>query len=288
MRKTTIGKADDGFTRILLNDKALFQLGPLDQGWWPDGLYTAPSDEALKYDIKVTKALGFNMLRKHVKVEPQRFYYWCDKMGILVWQDMPNGGMKPEKVERSEESKAQYRKEYEAMVSAFYNHPSIVVWVPFNEGWGQFDTEEIIKYAKKMDPTRLINQASGWIDKGVGDMNDVHEYPGPAMPAPEDNRAAVLGEFGGQGYAVKDHLWINDFSRAPDHFRTSKSKEALRKKYNELIDALYLLKKKGLSAAVYTQTTDVESEVNGMMTYDREVLKFDEKKLRKMHQKFYK
>lgn len=287
MRKISIGKADDGYTRILLNDKPLFQLGPLDQGWWPGGLYTAPTDEALRYDIEVTKALGFNMLRKHVKVEPQRFYYWCDKMGILVWQDMPNGGNKPEKVERSEESKAKYRKEYEAMVSALYNHPSIVVWVPFNEGWGQFDTEEIIKYAKNLDPTRLINQASGWIDKGVGDMNDVHIYPGPTLPRIEDNRVAVLGEFGGQGYAVKDHLWINDFSRAPDHFRTSKSEKALRKKYNELIEALYLLKKKGLSAAVYTQTTDVESEVNGIMTYDREVLKFDPKKLWEIHHKFY-
>ena len=288
MRKITVGNADDGHLRLMLNNEPLFQLGPLDQGWWPDGLYTAASDEALKYDVQVTKDLGFNMLRKHVKVEPQRFYYWCDKIGIMVWQDMPSGDRKPRTIPRSDASAAQFKLEYRQLISNFYNHPSIVMWVPFNEGWGQFETEEITKMTKKMDPSRLVNPASGWFDRQIGDVKDIHRYPGPAIPAIEDNRAAVLGEFGGQALVVKDHLWLQDFRRAPSHYKTSNSKKKLHDKYDELIKSLLPLKKKGLAAAVYTQTTDVETEVNGFMTYDREVIKFDPAHLKEIHQELYK
>ena len=286
MRKISLGKGEDGYTRLFLNNEPLFQLGPLDQGWWPDGLYTAPTDEALKYDVKVTKDLGFNMLRKHVKVEPQRFYYWCDKMGILVWQDMPSGDMRPGKIPyRSEASAEQFKKEYKNLIKDFYNHPSIVMWVPFNEGWGQFQTREIVEMTKELDPTRLVDNASGWHDRKVGDVIDMHSYPGPDMPETEDNRAAVLGEFGGQALVVKDHLWLQDFSRAPGHYETSQSKEKLHNQYDALLKKVFPLKEQGLAAAVYTQTTDVETEVNGFMTYDREVIKFDLEHMREMHQK---
>ncbi|MBS3771923.1 MAG: beta-galactosidase [Bacteroidales bacterium] len=286
MRKISLGKGEDGYTRLFLNNKPLFQLGPLDQGWWPDGLYTAATDEALKYDVQVTKDLGFNMLRKHVKVEPQRFYYWCDKMGVLVWQDMPSGDMRPGKIPyRSEASAEQFKKEYKNLIKDFYNHPSIVMWVPFNEGWGQFQTREIVEMTKKLDPTRLVNNASGWHDRKVGDVHDIHSYPGPDMPETEDNRAAVLGEFGGQALVVKDHLWLQDFSRAPSHYETSQSKEKLHNQYDDLLQKVFPLKEQGLAAAVYTQTTDVETEVNGFMTYDREVIKFDLEHMQEMHQK---
>lgn len=286
MRKVDIAKADDGYTRLFLNNAPLFQMGPLDQGYWPDGLYTAPTDEALKSDIEKTKALGYNMLRKHVKVEPQRFYYWADKLGILVWQDMPSGDIRPGG-ERSEESAKEFKKEYKRMIDAHYNHPSIVMWVPFNEGWGQSqtETEQITKWTKDYDPSRLVNNASGWHDAGVGDVVDMHEYPGPDMPEPEDNRAAVLGEFGGEAFVDKDHLWLQDLSKAPGHYETSPSKSKLHKTYDHFIDKLLKLKEKGLSAAVYTQTTDVETEVNGLMTYDREVVKFDMDHLKKIHDK---
>ena len=288
MREISLAKAEDGFMRLFLNNEPLFQLGPLDQGWWPDGLYTAPTDEALQYDIQVTKDLGFNMLRKHVKVEPQRFYYWCDKMGILVWQDMPSGDMRPRSIPvRSPESDQQFMNEYKNMIDAFYNHPSIVMWVPFNEGWGQYNSQKIVSWTQNYDPTRLVNNASGWIDRKVGDVNDVHRYPGPGMPQPEDNRAAVLGEFGGQALVVKDHLWITDFSRAPGHYKTSQSENQLHESYDRLIRELYPLKEKGLASAVYTQTTDVESEVNGLMTYDRKVIKFDKEHLQEIHGKLY-
>lgn len=285
MRSVSIGTAEDGHTRIFLNGEPLFQIGPLDQGWWPDGLYRAPTDEALKYDLEVTKKLGYNMLRKHVKVEPQRFYYWADKLGLLVWQDMPSGDMRPGQIpERSPESAAQFKDEYKGMIDALYHYPSIVMWVPFNEGWGQFQTETIVEWTEAYDPTRLVNNASGWADRGVGDVIDEHHYPGPgAMPDTEDNRAAVLGEFGGQALVVKDHLWLQDFSRAPDHYETSQSKTKLHDTYDQMIGELGPMKDDGLSAAVYTQTTDVETEVNGLMTYDRAVIKFDEAHMRQIH-----
>ncbi|WP_217988284.1 glycoside hydrolase family 2 protein [Aliifodinibius salipaludis] len=286
MRKINIAKADDGHMRLFLNNEPLFHIGPLDQGWWPDGLYTAPTDDALKYDIEATKKLGYNMLRKHVKTEPQRFYYWADKLGVLVWQDMPNGDMRPGEIGKpSKETAKQFKKEYKDMIDTFYNHPSIVMWVPFNEGWGQFQTREIVEWTQEYDPTRLVNNASGWTDRGVGDVIDMHAYPGPDMPETEDNRAAVLGEYGGEALVVKDHLWVQDFSRAPDHYETSQSETQLHETYSQMMQELYDLKDNGLSAAVYTQTTDVESEVNGLMTYDREVIKFNVEELMRLHKK---
>jgi beta-galactosidase/beta-glucuronidase len=284
MRSVSVQEAADGHTRLFLNGEPLFHVGLLDQGWWPDGLYTAPTDAALKYDIQVTKDLGYNMLRKHVKVEPQRFYYWADRLGVLVWQDMPSGDMRPGPIpERSAESARQFKDEYRDMIDALDHYPSIVMWVPFNEGWGQFQTEEIVEWTETVDPTRLVNNASGWHDRGVGDVVDEHHYPGPGMPDPEDNRAAVLGEFGGEALVVEDHLWIQDFSEAPTHYETSQSEEALHNTYDRMIAEVDSMKDEGLAAAVYTQTTDVESEVNGVMTYDRAVIKFDEAHMREMH-----
>lgn len=292
MREIRLGTAPDGYTRLFLNDKPLFHFGLLDQGFWPDGIYTAPTDNALKYDIQVTKDLGFNMIRKHVKVEPKRWYYWADKMGILVWQDMPSGdrhiGRGDEDINRVAQSAYDYKQEYKALINEFYNSPSIVTWVPFNEGWGQFQTEQIAKLTKQLDPTRLVDAPSGWQDRGVGDMHDIHSYPGPDMPPTEDDRASILGEFGGQALVVKEHLWIQDFSKAPSHYETSTSEEKLHSTYDDLINQLMSLKQKGLAGAVYTQTTDVESEVNGMMTYDRDVIKFDEQHLQELHNKLIK
>lgn len=287
MREIRLGKGEDGYTRLFLNDKPLFHFGLLDQGFWPDGIYTAPTDNALKYDIQVTKNLGYNMIRKHVKVEPNRWYYWADKIGILVWQDIPNGdkhiGRNEEDITRVAQSAQNYKRELKEVIEQFDNHPSIVTWVPFNEGWGQFQTEQITNMVKELDPSRLVDNPSGWADRGGGDMHDIHSYPGPDMPKPEEDRAAILGEFGGQALVVKDHLWIQDFSRAPSHYKTSQSKEKLHQKYNQLIKEVMKLKEKGLAGAVYTQTTDVESEVNGIMTYDREVIKFDEQHMRQLH-----
>ena len=215
MRKISLGKDDKGFTRLMLNNKPYFQFGPLDQGFWPDGLYTAPTDEALRYDIEMTKKLGFNMARKHVKVEPDRWYYWCDKLGLLVWQDMPSGdkfiGGKDPDITRSPESAKEYEHRADgAGRRARVNHPCIVMWVPFNEGWGQWDTPRVVELIKKLDPTRLVDNASGWTDRGVGDVNDMHKYPGPASPEPEQKRAVVLGEFGGLGLPVRGHTWQSE------------------------------------------------------------------------------
>jgi len=284
MRSVSVQEAADGHTRLFLNGEPLFHMGLLDQGWWPDGLYTAPTDAALKYDLEVTKKLGYNMLRKHVKVEPQRFYYWADRLGVLVWQDMPSGDMQPGEIPgRTPESAAQFTEEYKAVIDALDHYPSIVMWVPFNEGWGQFRTREIVEWTENYDPTRLVNNASGWHDRGVGDVVDEHHYPGPGMPPPEENRAAVLGEFGGEALVVEDHLWIQDFSEAPTHYETSRSEEALHTTYDRMIREVDSMKAEGLAAAVYTQTTDVESEVNGVMTYDRAVIKFDPAHMREMH-----
>ena len=277
MRKISLGKDEKGFTRLLLNNKPYFQIGPLDQGFWPDGLYTAPTDEALRYDIEMTKKLGFNMARKHVKIEPDRWYYWCDKLGLLVWQDMPSGdkyirGDEPD-ITRSAESAKQFEEELTALVRGRENHPCIVMWVPYNEGWGQWDTARIVELVKKLDPTRLVDNTSGWTDRGVGDVNDMHKYPGPGCPAPEEKRAAVLGEFGGLGLPVSGHTWQKEKNWG---YRSFGDAEALTTAYVDLIAKLYpLIDEKGLSAAVYTQTTDVEIEVNGLMTYDREMVKLD-------------
>jgi len=277
MRKIALQKDEAGVNRLFLNNKPLFQYGPLDQGWWPDGLYTAPTDAALKYDIEVTKRLGMNLARKHVKVEPDRWYYWCDKLGLLVWQDMPSGdryiGGRDPDITRSEESARQFDLELTRIIDAFRNHPCIVMWVPFNEGWGQFDTPRVVELVRKLDPTRLVNNASGWTDRGVGDVHDIHSYPGPAVPRLEDKRAAVLGEFGGLGLPLPGHTWQAEKNWG---YRSYTTQDELTDAYIALIKKLHpLTGASGLAAAVYTQTTDVEVEVNGLMTYDRELIKMD-------------
>lgn len=289
MRKISLGQDAQGITRLFLNNKPVFQFGPLDQGFWPDGLYTAPTDEALRFDIVVTKQLGFNMARKHVKVEPARWYYWCDKLGLLVWQDMPSGDRhirsdQPDIV-RTPESAKQYEVELREMIAELYNYPSIVMWVPFNEGWGQFDTARIAKLVEELDPTRLVNSVSGWADRGVGHVHDWHVYPGPGVPPLEKARAAVLGEFGGLGLPIRGHLWQGDRNWG---YETYQTKEALTDAYVAMIKRTWLLTgEKGLSAAVYTQTTDVEGEVNGLLTYDRAMMKMDVEKIAAVNRLLY-
>ena len=285
MREITLGKCKDGFTRMMLNGKFVFQHGPLDQGWWPDGLYTAPTDEALAYDVEVLKKLGFNMMRKHVKVEPARFYYHCDRLGLLVWQDMPSGDPRyyirsnqPD-ANRSPEAKENFEREWKEIIEFLYNQPSIVVWVPFNEGWGQYDTCRILAWTKELDPTRLVDGPSGWTDRGCGDMHDIHAYRGPAMPQPEEDRAIVLGEYGGLGLPIEGHLWVVT-DRNWGYGGNLKDRDDLLATYMQLNERMHPMIGKGLSAAVYTQTTDVEVEVNGLMTYDREIIKPDIEKFK--------
>jgi beta-galactosidase/beta-glucuronidase len=279
MRKIEVKKDAGGVNRLWLNNKVVFQYGPLDQGWWPDGLYTAPADDALKYDIEMTKKFGMNMIRKHVKVEPARWYYWCDKLGILVWQDMVSG-----EAHKTDESKKNYRTELKAMIDALRNHPSIVMWVPYNEGWGQHDTPEVTTWVKAYDPSRPVNEASGWNDKGSGDVSDMHSYPGPGMREPEKGRVCVLGEFGGLGMPIKGHTWQQEKNWG---YVSYDNKEKLTDAYVALLTAMRPLIGRGLSAAVYTQTTDVEVEVNGLMTYDREIVKMDAARIKKAAEKLY-
>lgn len=285
MRTISLGKDKNGLTRLMLNDQFVFQLGPLDQGWWPDGLYTAPTDEALRYDIETTKKLGFNMARKHVKVEPARWYYWCDRLGLLVWQDMPSGdkyiGRDDPDLIRSAQSAAQFETELGQLISERGIHPCIIIWVPFNEGWGQYDTPRIVDKIKHLDPTRLVIDASGWTDRGVGDIHDIHAYPGPAMPDPEAQRAIVLGEFGGLGLPLEGHTW-----QSADNwgYRNYQNAAELTEAYSGLLRNLQPLISKGLSAAVYTQTSDVEVEVNGLMTYDRARVKMDTAVVRRINE----
>jgi len=274
LRKISLGKDGAGRTRIFLNNRPYFQLGTLDQGFWPDGIYTAPSEKAWIYDLNCLRSLGFNLLRKHVKVEPRRYYYWCDRLGVLIWQDMPSGdkyiGRNQADLARSKESAEQFKLELERIITNLRNHPSVVVWVLFNEGWGQFETEALTEWVKKMDPTRLVDSASGWVDRGVGDLKDIHAYPGPAMPPLEADRAVVLGEFGGLGLPVPFHTWQQDKSWG---YRNFASFQELTQGYVDLIKKLKDYVHRGLSAAVYTQTSDVEIEVNGLLTYDRVQLK---------------
>ena len=277
LRSVALGRPNEkGVPPILLNGKPIFLRGPLDQGFWPDGIYTAPTDEALKYDIEITKKLGFNMTRKHVKVEPDRWYYWCDKLGLLVLQDMPAsdrgiGGGQPD-LKRTPESAKQFDLELKRMIDGRYNHPCIMAWVVFNEGWGQFDTDRVTAFTKLYDPTRLVDDASGWNDRGVGDLIDKHDYPGPGCPAPDSRRALVLGEFGGLGLQIEGHTWEKKIWG----YRGVKDREDLTRKYEKLWQGVYRLHaEQGLSAAVYTQLTDVETEGNGLLTYDRAVVKPD-------------
>jgi beta-galactosidase/beta-glucuronidase len=299
MRKISMAPDKNGVQRMLLNNAFVFQHGPLDQGWWPDGLYTAPTDKALLFDIEKTKAMGFNMIRKHVKVEPARWYYHCDRLGMLVWQDMPSGdmgnrwdsrpgiiGLATDK-ERTKESEQYFHTEWKAIIDARINFPSIVVWVPFNEAWGQFKTEEVAGWTMRYDSSRLVNAASGGNFSPAGHIIDLHNYPEPAMPAPHlfgKKQVIVLGEYGGLGLPVEGHTWQ---SKDNWGYQSFDNKEALLRKYELFVKSLTSLIERGLSASVYTQTTDVEIETNGLMTYDRKIIKFPEAQLKTTHQQLY-
>lgn len=298
MRKISMAKDAQGILRMMLNDKFVFQYGPLDQGWWPDGLYTAPTDEALRYDIEQTRAMGFNMIRKHVKVEPARWYYHCDKLGMLVWQDMPSGDMGARwesrpgvdglgtEMNRTPESERGFKKEWQAIMSSLHNFPSIVVWVPFNEAWGQFKTVDISEQTIQSDPSRLVNAASGGNFIETGHIIDLHNYPEPAMPRADlfgDKQILVLGEFGGLGLPVENHSWQDKNNWGYQSFKDS---QQLLDRYTVFMKRFPALIKKGLSAAVYTQTTDVEVEVNGLMTYDRKQIKMPVDSLKRLHSTF--
>ena len=303
-RDIRLAEDKDGYQRMMLNGEALFQFGPLDQGWWPDGLYTAPSDAALIFDIEKTKEMGFNMIRKHVKVEPARWYYHADRLGMLVWQDMPSGDMgnrwevRPgiirENVvkERTGESKLIFREEWKEIMNQFKFFTSIVVWVPFNEAWGQFDTKEIVEMTRELDPTRLINSASGgnFVMDGfsvVGDILDLHNYPDPVMPDPVlfgKGKAMVLGEYGGLGLPLEGHTWQDTDNWGYQRFTTETE---LRERYSALLETVLKYNGMGLAAAIYTQTTDVEIETNGLITYDRKVVKMPIDFLRKLHLRLY-
>ena len=294
MRKISIRKDVNGTKRLHLNNKQYFQFGTLDQGWWPDGLYTAPSDDALKFDIIKTKEYGFNMIRKHVKVEPARWYYHADRIGILVWQDMPNPGktnpptwirnkffdgkeyIPPPEVEKN------FMNEWKGIMDFLYSNPSIVCWVPFNEGWGQFNTIEITNWTKKYDPYRLVNPASGGNHYKIGDITDVHNYPDPKMKFYDPERSNVLGEYGGIGLAIDGHLWQKNKNWG--YVKYSNSKEATDE-YVNFGNQLFEMVPRGFSGAIYTQTTDVEGEVNGLMTYDRKILKLDVERVKKINLK---
>lgn len=298
MRKISIAPDANGIQKMMLNNKFLFEFGPLDQGWWPDGLYTAPTDNALKFDIVKTKEMGFNMIRKHIKVEPARWYYYCDSIGMLVWQDMPSGDLgnrweprpgvlgRATDRDRTPESEGYYRKEWNAIIDALYNFTCIVSWQPFNEAWGQFKTVEITQWTMQKDTTRLVNSASGGNFYPVGHVIDLHNYPDPAMPRPDlfgAKQALVLGEFGGLGLPVDNHTW----QQKNWGYQSFKNNDSLFMRYITLTDKLGELIKHGLSAAVYTQTTDVEGEVNGFMTYDRKVMKMPMDKLNATNTKLY-
>lgn len=304
MRKISLAPAD-GTMRLHLNNEPLFHYGPLDQGWWPDGLYTPPSDEAMKHDIEMTKKMGFNMIRKHIKVEPDRWYYWCDRTGIMVWQDMPSGMVvvpdegreRPyhiqhvpgngEELFRRSGTAAQFEWEMRRMIDLHFNAPSIVVWVPFNEGWGQYATCRIADMVKALDPTRLVNAVSGWALRPCGDIYDIHTYEVEVHSPPiRHDMASVIGEYGGIGYPVKGHQW--DPGMRNWGYQTYHSAEELLENYRYKFDQIVEMKKrKGLSAAVYTQTTDVEGEVNGLMTYDRKLIKIPADTLHEMHRVLY-
>lgn len=294
MRKFSIAKhgrySGVDFT---LNNKKFFTFGPLDQGWWPDGLYTAPTDEALKFDIQRTKDLGFNSIRKHVKVEPARWYTHCDRLGIVVWQDMPSmfgegGGWQPRGFFQGEERTVSkkfeetYRKEWKEIMESLHSYPCIAIWVPFNEAWGQFKTKEITEWTKSMDPSRLVNSASGGNYFDCGDIVDSHDYGNNSMYLFNNQKVNVVGEYGGIGCAVDGHLWVKDKNWGYGKMR---SQEEVTKRFVELTNRFIDMTKYGCFGAIYTQTTDVEIEVNGLFTYDRKVLKVDEEKVREVNQK---
>ncbi|MCE0539205.1 AbfB domain-containing protein [Kineosporia rhizophila] len=277
-------KAVDGKQRIVLNGEFLFQSGTLDQGYWPDGIYTAPTDEALKYDLQLLKDTGFNMVRKHIKVEPQRWFYHADKLGLLVWQDMPS--MRPD-LKPDAPAKAQWEKEFRAMIDQHRSSPSVVMWVAQNEGWGQYEQARVADLVKAYDPTRLVNNMSGInccgaVDGGNGDIIDFHNYTGPGVARPSAERAAVVGEFGGLGLKVPGHEW---FPGGGFSYEDQGTAERLNRR---LIGLWTQMRTSGvaagLSGSVYTETTDVENEVNGLATYDRQVVKVDVARLKEANE----
>ena len=306
MRKFGIVTDENGHPRIALNNHPLFMYGPLDQGYFPDGLYTAPTDDALLFDIEFTRKLGCNFIRKHIKVEPMRWYYHCDRLGMIVWQDMPNGGRPVDDLtstlamwaglprndrlflksfgREEEEVRAQYRRDLQGMIDHLYSVPSIAIWVVFNEGWGQFDSHRISKWVKEYDPTRPVDATSGWFDHGGGDFLSRHQYVLKLRkPVKHDRRAFILSEFGGYSQLIPEHAWD---THKKFGYRFYDSKEALTEAYVHLLeDELRPLIAKGLTAAVYTETTDVEIEINGFLTYDREVEKMDTARIATIHKK---
>jgi len=304
LRKVTMKPDQQGVMRIYLNHLPLFQYGVLDQGYWPDGLYTAPTDEALCFDIQFCKDLGMNMIRKHIKVEPARWYYHCDRLGMLVWQDMPCGGIVPKwpvlamgfvfgiqlKDDRGYQrfgrqdvdSRANYRQELKTMLDALDHFPSIIVWVPFNESWGQFDSRAIAEWVQAYDRTRLVDAASGWFDQGAGDIYSIHKYVGPKKPTNEKSRVVALSEFGGIGLREEGHLWQEEKLFA---YKKVKTREKLTEWYLRLMEHLIKLRDEGLVAAIYTELSDVEYEINGFLTYDREVMKMDSERVKLAHRR---
>lgn len=265
-----------GQPALLLNGRPLFQHGPLDQGWWPDGLLTPPSDEAMQWELRFLKESGFNLLRKHIKVEPRRYYHHCDRLGLLVWQDMPSGFNQALRTQRGDEgepprlatSRAQHELELRRMLGQLHNHPSIVTWVVHNEGWGQYETAALTAWVKAADPSRIALATTGWLDRGVGDVYSRHTYEEiPLPPDPDPTRAIVIGEYGGVGWPIGQHLWNPQMRNWG--YQTYPSRETFLAAFRKKIEAIAAMLPRGLSAAVYTQTSDVEGEVNGLMTYDR-------------------
>ena len=316
MRKIEKRKDAKGVLRFFLNNKPYFMIGTLDQGWWPDGLLTPPSEEGMEYDVKVLKDCGFNMLRKHIKVEPQQYYAMCDRLGILVVQDLPSGDGRSISPERADTVRRYWlgRQEMKEMMDDLQSFPSIVMWNPYNEGWsqpGEFLTHSMLDFTRRHDPTRLVNGPSGcwdwegghllpkgwaWNDRvwtkhkpegecEAADTVDLHLYRGPDMFPVNDRRVSFLGEFGGLGHPVEGHLWKEaKGSWGYGGIADTKTREGLEKTYLGLMEKVGLLAEKGLGGSVYTQTTDVEVEVNGLLTYDRKVLKYDPAVLKKAHE----
>jgi beta-galactosidase/beta-glucuronidase len=277
MRSIAVEKVN-GTPRTVLNGKPVFMMATLDQGFWPDGLHTAPTDQALAYDLRMHKRMGFNAVRKHIKVEPDRWFYWADRLGLMVWQDMPamTAGVNPDAA-----SRAEYEREMKQMIDEHISSPSIVMWVTFNEGWGQYDEARIADQAKSWDPTRLVNSMSGLnlgADGGTGDIMDEHGYPSPALPPrPDGKRALVSGEYGGLGLAVPGHAWSVQQSYV------DVDPSAYTDDYLARLAEVHQLACKGGNGAVYTQISDVEGELNGLLTYDRKVVKPDVQRLKAAH-----
>ncbi|HEY0789553.1 MAG TPA: glycoside hydrolase family 2 TIM barrel-domain containing protein [Chthoniobacterales bacterium] len=282
LRKVECRQDARGVSRIYLNNKPLFLYGPLDQGFWPDGIYTAPTDEALRYDLDVEKRLGFNCVRKHIKVEPARWYYWADRLGLCVWQDFPSVTDQlldrgaPDLV-RPAATKAEIETEMHRMVQTLDMHPSVIIWTAFNEGWGQYDTARVTKQFQTWDPKRLVDGASGWTDRGTGDFLDYHSYPDPVRQPQGGKRVAVQGEYGGGGLLVRDHVWK---FRDSFQYRGFDDAEGLKRFVLAGVSRIGELARQGLGAAIYTQITDVEGEINGLMTYDRKVIKVPPEEIR--------